>query len=170
MPRPIPRGRPSAAAAVVALLILATAAAFAWSQHLKRQPLILDRVSFLPVPRAQPGKRHGRGFTPNGDGRRDRVRIRFRITRSDRANVQVIRPGGKLVLTLERDTYLRRYHFFPFYWDGRMRGDGVAPPGRYKLRVRLLGEDRTLVPGGVMRLHCAARRPQPGCPGKGGAA
>jgi hypothetical protein len=170
MPRPLPRGRPSAAAAVFALLLLATVAAFAWSQHLKRQPLILDRVSFKPVPPAHPVKRRVRGFTPNGDGRFDRMRIRFRITRSDRANVQVIRPGGRLILTLARDTYLRRYHFFTFYWDGRLRENGIAPPGRYKLRVKLLGEGRTLVPGGVMRLHCAAGRPQRGCQGDGGGA
>ncbi|HYJ22510.1 MAG TPA: hypothetical protein VEW07_10860, partial [Solirubrobacterales bacterium] len=40
-----------------------------------------------------------------------------------------------------------------FYWDGRQRGGGIAPPGRYKLRVKLLGQDRNLVPPGVIRLH-----------------
>jgi hypothetical protein len=141
----MPRRLPSFAAIVFALLVLATIAAFAWSQRLKRDPLVLDRVTFgTPVSRA---------FTPNGDCRFDRIRIRFRVTRSDRANVQVVKPGGKLILTLGRDVYLKRYRFFTFYWDGRSRNDGIAPPGRYKLRVKLLGQDRTLVPGGVMRLH-----------------
>jgi hypothetical protein len=152
----MPRRRVSPAAIVFALLVLATIAAFAWSQRLKRDPLVLDRVSFLPVPRTKPP---ARAFTPNGDCRSDRVRIRFRMTQSDRANVQVVKPGGKLVVTLARDTYLKRYRFHTFYWDGRMRNDGVAPPGRYKLRVKMLGEDRTLVPGGVMRLHRARMRP-----------
>jgi len=147
----MPPRRVSFAAVVFALLVFATVAAFAWSQRLKRDPLVLDRVTFgTPV---------SRGFTPNHDCRFDRIRIRFRVTRSDRANVQVVKPGGKLVVTLARDTYLKRYRFFTFYWDGRVRNDGTAPPGRYKLRVKLLGQDRTLVPGGVMRLHRAPRAP-----------
>ncbi len=150
-----PRRTPSPAAVVFALLVFATIAAFAWSQRLKRDPLVLDRVTF--------GTLASRGFTPNRDCRFDRIRIRFRVTRSDRANVQVVKPGGKLVVTLARDTYLKRYRFFTFYWDGRTRSDGPAPPGRYKLRVKLLGQDRVLVPSGVMRLHRASRNPAPGC-------
>jgi hypothetical protein len=159
----MPRRPASFAAVVFALLVVATIAAFAWSQRLKRDPLVLDRVTFLAVPRAHPHAPPARGFTPNGDCRFDRERIRFRVTRSDRANVQVVKPGGKLIVTLARDTYLKRYRFFTFYWDGRMRNDGTAPPGRYKLRVKLLGQDRTLVPGGVMRLHRAPRASSTGC-------
>ncbi len=146
----MPRRPAEIAAVVFALLVLATVAAFAWSQRLKRDPLVLDRVTF--------GTPASRAFTPNRDCRFDRIRIRFRVTRSDRADVQVVKPGGKLVVTLARDVYLKRYRFFTFYWDGRSRGPGRAPPGRYKLRVKLLGQDRTLVPGGVMRLHRAPRR------------
>lgn len=154
---------PSAAAVVFALLVLATLAAFAWSQRLKRDPLVLDRVGFLAWPQSKEQRPRVRAFTPNGDCRFDRERIRFRVTRSDRAHVQVVRPGGKLVVTLARDRYLKRYRIFTFYWDGRSREGGKAPPGRYKLRVKLLGEERVLVPGGVMRLHEAKRRPTKGC-------
>jgi hypothetical protein len=159
------RRTPSAGAVVFALLVVATVAAFAWSQRLKRDPLVLDRVTFAPEwrPGAERGAPKSRAFTPNGDCRFDRIRIRFRVTRSDRANVQVVKPGGKLVITLSRDVYLKRYRFFTFYWDGRMRNDGAAPPGRYKLRVKLLGQGRTLVPGGVMRLHRSPRDPSPDC-------
>lgn len=149
------RRRVSYAAVVFALLLVATLAAFAWSQRLKRVPLVLDRVTF--------GVADTRAFTPNRDCRFDRIRIRFRVTRSDRAHVQVVKPGGRLVVTLARDVYLHRYRFHTYYWDGRMRGEGVAPPGRYKLRVRLLEQDRNLVPGGVMRLHHAPRNPTPDC-------
>jgi hypothetical protein len=139
------RRTPSTAAVVFALLVVATVAAFAWSQRLKRDPLVLDRVTF--------GTAAARSFTPNGDCRFDKIRIRFRTTISDTGDVQVVKPGGRLIVTLARDTYLKRYSFHTFYWDGRTRNDGIAPPGRYKLRVKLLGQDRTLVPGGVMRLH-----------------
>lgn len=156
----MPRRRVSPAAIVFALLVLATIAAFAWSQQRKRDPLVLDRVSFVAVPRTKPAVH---AFTPNGDCRFDRIRIRFRVTQSDHANVQIVKPGGRLVVTLARDTYLKRYRFFTFYWDGRSRNDGIADPGRYKLRVKLLGQDRTLVPGGVMRLHRSPREPTARC-------
>ncbi|HEU5141768.1 MAG TPA: hypothetical protein VFU04_01290 [Solirubrobacterales bacterium] len=165
MPRRRAKGRDASYAGVVfAVIVLATLAAFAWSQRLKRDPLVLDRVSFLAVPQSEKQRPRVRAFTPNGDCRFDRIRIRFRVTQSDRAHVQVVKPGGKLVVTLARDRYLKRYRFFTFYWDGRSREDGKAPPGRYKLRVKLLDQDRVLVPGGVMKLHDASRRPAKGCP------
>jgi hypothetical protein len=164
---------------VFALLVLATVAAFAWSQRLKRDPLVIDHVTFRAVntngmPPAGGGKggqkgpkRHRsepvRAFTPNDDCRNDRIRIRFRVTRSDRAIVQMVKPGGRLMITLARDRYLKRYHFFTFYWAGRSRYGGIAPPGRYKLRVKLLDQGRTLVPPGAIVLHRAARHPLPGC-------
>jgi len=151
-PRP---AKGAAAGLVFALLVLATVAAFAWSQRLKRDPLVLDRVTF--------GTAASRTFTPNGDCRFDRERIRFRVTRSDHAVVQIVKPGGHLVITLARGAYLKRYHFFTFYWDGRSRNDGIAPPGRYKLRVKLLGQGRSLVPPGVIRLRRAPRNPAASC-------
>ena len=166
------RRTPTAAAVVFAVLVFATIAAFAWSQRLKRDPLVLDRVSFVAVPRLHPEEPPVRAFTPNRDCRYDRIRIRFRVTQSDRGHVQVVKPGGKLVVTLARDAYLKRYRFHTYYWDGRQRKEhrngeprdgGKAAPGRYKLRVKLLGEDRTLVPGGVMRLHEAPRDPRGAC-------
>ncbi|HXR31923.1 MAG TPA: hypothetical protein VN752_12385 [Solirubrobacterales bacterium] len=135
---------------VFALLVLATLAAFAWSQQLKRDPLVIDHVTF--------GTPTSRAFTPNADCRFDRIRIRFRTTQSDDAIVQVVKPGGKLVVTLARDQFLKRYKFHTFYWDGRSRLDGMALPGRYKLRVKLLGQDRVLVPPGAIRLHRAQRK------------
>jgi len=152
---------------VFALLVLATLAAFAWSQRLKRDPLVIDRVTFVAVPLLHP-KKPAHSFTPNGDCRYDRVRIRFRTTQSDQGTVQVVKPGGRVVITLARDTYLKRYHFHTYYWDGRSRNDGIAPPGRYKLRVKLLGQGRVLVPPGLMKLHRAKRNPVGECKSGGG--
>jgi hypothetical protein len=155
MPRkPVSR---TAAVAVFALLVLATVAAFAWSQRQKREPLVLDKVTV--------GVAASRGFTPNGDCRFDAIRIRFRTTISDRGTVQVIKPGGRTVITLARDEFLKRYTFHTYFWDGRQRGGGIARPGRYKLRVQLLGEDRTLVPPGVIPLHRAKQGLKSACEG-----
>jgi hypothetical protein len=154
MPRKPARG--VAAATVFALLVLLTLAAFAYSQREKREPLVLDKVTI--------GIAGQQAFTPNGDCRSDNVRIRFRTTISDQGTVQVVRPGGRTVITLARDEFLKRYTFHTYYWDGRQRGGGVARPGRYKLRVKLLGEERTLVPAGTIRLHRVAPRGS-GCEG-----
>lgn len=151
---------------VFALLVLATLAAFAWSQRLKRNPLVIDKVSFVGVPVIHP-KHPVESFTPNSDCRYDTMRIRFRTTQSDQGTVQVVKPGGRVVITLARDTYLKRYHFHTYYWDGRSRNDGIAPPGRYKLRVKLLGQERVLVPPGAIKLHRAKRNPVGDCK-KGG--
>ena len=150
MPRS--RAEARAAAVVFALLVLATVAAFAWAQRVKRDPLVLDRATFVAVPILHPGNPVHR-FTPNGDCRYDRMRIRFRTTVSDHGTVQVVKPGGRVVITLARDKFLKRYRFHTFFWDGRRRGGGTARPGRYKLRVKLLGEERVLVTPGVIRLH-----------------
>lgn len=159
----MPRPRAEVWAGLVfALLVLATIAAFAWSQRLKRDPLVLDKVSMVGAPVLHP-KNPVHSFTPNGDCRYDRTRIRFRTTQSDHGTVQVVKPGGKLIVTLARDTYLKRYHFHTFSWDGRTRDNGTAPPGRYKLRVKLLGQERTLVPPGTIRLHRAKRSPVGRC-------
>lgn len=159
----MPRPRPNAAALVFALLVLATVAAFGWAQRLKRDPLVLDRATFVAVPVGNPQGPRVDAFTPNDDCRFDRIRIRFRMTQSDDAIVQVVKPGGKVVITLARDRFLKRYRFHTFYWDGRQRGGGVARPGRYKLRVKLLNEDRTLVTPGVIRLHRSPRGVESAC-------
>src|SRR5690349_9803742 len=93
-----PRGRVSPQAVVFALLVLATLVAFAYSQRVKRDPLVLDRVTFVGAPRAK-GAKAVHSFTPNGDCRNDKVRIRFRTTVSDYGTVQVIKPGGRVVIT-----------------------------------------------------------------------
>ncbi|HWT90945.1 MAG TPA: hypothetical protein VN179_07495 [Solirubrobacterales bacterium] len=140
-----------AAAVVFALLVLATVAAFAYAQRVKRDPLVVDRVSFIGAPHKK-GTERVPSFTPDRDCRHDLMRIRFRTTESYDGTVQIIKPGGRVVFTLARDRFLKRYTFHTFYWDGRQRGGGTARPGRYKLRVKL-GSERTLVTPGSIRLH-----------------
>jgi hypothetical protein len=139
---------PSAAAIVFALLVLATVGAFAYAQRVKRDPLVLDRVTF--------GRADVNYFAPASGCEPTHMRIRFRMTQSDHATVQVIRPRGRVVKTLARDEFLKRYHFFTYFWNGRWPNGAFAPPGRYKLRVTLHDEDRTLIPPGYMKVRSAA--------------
>lgn len=151
---------------IFALLVLATVAAFAYAQRLKREPLILDKVTFSPLVAGETV------ITPNGDGRADFARVRFRLTRSDRGIVQVIdrddRPvrtftvkilseKGRVTARLAPGAELPAFKTFGFRWNGRVGKDRLAPTGPYRLRVRLLEEDRTLVPGGRIRVHTLNR-------------
>jgi hypothetical protein len=161
------RGRRVPAAVVFALLVLATLAAFAYSQRVKRVPLVLDRVEFFAPPHHK-GAEKVRSFTPDGDCSRDRMRIEFRTTINAEGTVQVIKPGGRVVVTLARNVPFERYTEHVYFWDGRQRGGGTARQGRYKLRVKL-GSERTLVTPGVIRLHKAKEDAKTHCGTAGGA-
>jgi hypothetical protein len=159
---------------IFALLVLATVAAFAVAQRLKREPLVLDKVAFLPLVGGETV------ITPDGDGHADIARVRFRLTKSDHGVAQLIdrsdRPvrtftlkilseKGRVTARLAPGSLLPAYKTFGFRWNGRIGGGRLAPTGSYRLRVRLLGEDRTLVPGGRIRLHTLRRVPKPGIGG-----
>jgi len=58
--------------------------------------------------------------------------------------VEVIRPGGEIVSKLARHSFLKRYSFHTFFWDGRNKDGVLQPSGRYKLRVILEDEGRNL--------------------------
>lgn len=140
----MPRRKVDAAVVVFALLVVATAAAFAYAQRVKRDPLLVDRVEI--------GKKKSNAFTPRGDCER-RIKLKFRTTTSNDATVEVIRPGGEVVRVLARKKFLKRYTLHTFYWYG-INNDGVAqPPGRYRVRVLLEDEGRELTLPGPIRLH-----------------
>lgn len=137
----MPRRKADAAAIVFALLVLATVAAFAYAQRVKRDPLLLDRVGI--------GGKKSNAFTPPCE----RIKLKFRTTTSNDATVEVIRPGGEIVARLARHTFLKRYSFHTFYWDGKNEDGVLQPPGRYKLRVILEDEGRSLTAPGTIRLQ-----------------
>jgi hypothetical protein len=143
----MPRRKADAAAVVFALLVVATVAAFAYAQRVKRDPQIIDH--FTPKSKV---------FTPKGECHR-RVKLKFRTTTTnDHATVEVIRPGGEIVSVLAKKQFLKRYSYHEYHWDGTNEDGVVQPPGRYRLRVLLEDEGRELTLPGTIRLH----RPQRG--------
>ena len=83
----------------------------------------------------------------------NRIKLKFRTTTSNEGTVEVIRPGGEIVSKLARHTFLKRYSFHTFFWDGTNEDGVIQPPGRYKLRVLLEDEGRGLTAPGTIRLH-----------------
>ncbi|HTR75639.1 MAG TPA: hypothetical protein VMH33_10350 [Solirubrobacterales bacterium] len=139
----MPRRRIDAAAVVFALLVVATLAAFAYAQRVKRDPLLVDRVEI--------GPKDSNAFTPEGGCDRQ-IKLKFRTTTSNDGTVEIIRPGGELVRVLAKKEFLKRYTLHTYHWDGENEDGVVQPQGRYRIRVLLEDEDRELTLPGTIRL------------------
>lgn len=139
------RRKVDAGAVVFALLVVATVAAFAYAQRVKRDPLLVDRVEI--------GHKKSNAFTPGRSCER-RIKLKFRTTTTnDHGTVEIVRPGGELVRVLAKKDFLKRYRIHTYFWDGKNAKGVIQPPGRYRLRVLLEDEGRALTLPGTIRLH-----------------
>jgi hypothetical protein len=138
------RRKVDAGAVVFALLVIATVAAFAYAQRAKRDPQVIDKFKIAGE--------NTNAFTPAGPCHR-RIRLKFRTTTSNTGTVEIIRPGGELVRTLDENTFLKRYSYHTYHWDGKNDAGQVQPPGRYRMRVLLEDEDRQLTLPGTIRIR-----------------
>lgn len=140
----MPRRKVDLAAVVFALLVVATLVAFAYAQRVKRDPQVIDKFKIAGE--------HTNAFTPAGPCHR-RVRLKFRTTTSNDATVEIIKPGGMVVRTLAEGTFLKRYSYHTYHWDGKDDAGVIQPVGRYRLRVILEDEGRALTLPGTIRLY-----------------
>ncbi|MGB0121629.1 MAG: hypothetical protein WBP55_11835 [Solirubrobacterales bacterium] len=134
----------------IGLLFVLTLAAFGWSQRLKREPLVIDRVEFI-ADGAVTNKLSV--FTPNGDCERDTIAINFRTTKSDDASVEIIGPGGNPIRELETDRFFKRYREHSIIWDGKKDNGRVPRTEQYRVRVTMHGLNRVLYLPGRIRLR-----------------
>jgi hypothetical protein len=121
-----------AAAVVAAALLGGSAAAFAFTEHLK-----LERS---PVYRTQVGKLLG----PNCRCQHDHVGIQFTLRKPDRLSVVVVDADGKVIRTLLMSKPVRAGRQ-RFQWEGRGDSGQVVPAGTYKPRLHLANEHRTIL-------------------------
>lgn len=123
---------------VFALLVVASITAFFVAQKLKRTEPLVNSVNI---------KRY---VSPNGDGLRDRARLRFRTKKDDVVTVEVIDRNGDAVRTLA-DQKSMRAGPQRFQWNGRRAsvngelGEPV-PDGAYRVRITMRGAGRTFIP------------------------
>ncbi|MEV4423461.1 FlgD immunoglobulin-like domain containing protein [Patulibacter sp. NPDC049589] len=122
-----------AARVVFGILVVATVASFFLAQRLKNQPAVLQRIGISPA------------FSPDGDGHRDKLAIYFVVKRAQPITVQVVDPGGQVVRTLATDVHAKAYTRNRFVWDGKDDAGRVATDGRYRLKVVLEDEGRSIV-------------------------
>ncbi len=137
-------------AAFVALVI-ATVAAFFFTQHLKvTTPLI--QGSPAPVPSTINPVHGGRCVRRNGKGmlvptNYRQMQISFYLqNRSDDVTVQIVHDD-QVVRTIGNNVFMRarppKRH--KFTWDGRLADGSIAPAGTYYVKVSLLHQARELI-------------------------
>jgi hypothetical protein len=122
------------ATTIFGLLVLATGGAFFVTQKLKSSPplIIGPRVTSVFSP------------TPGAARTRARARITFYLKRADDFTLSVVAADGTIVRTLVDGRHLQSYKRILVLWNGRTNSGRLAPDGRYRVRVALIGQGRTL--------------------------
>jgi flagellar hook assembly protein FlgD len=127
--------RTVAITALVFGLFAGTAAAFVLTVSLKLDRSPVSRVRFDSV------------FSPTCGCSQELARIRFRVRRVDRIDVEILQDD-RVVRNLVRDE-LRRRGALRLTWDGKNDSGEVVPDGGYRLRVRFRAGETIDVPGSI---------------------
>jgi flagellar hook assembly protein FlgD len=128
---------------IFGVLVAATFAAFFVAQRLKNAPSVVQslRISTGSTVKGDPPV-----FSPNGDGRRERAHITFRLKKADDVTVHMINADGDQVRKL-MDRHLGAYQqIIPsLSWDGRDDDGQLVPDGRYRISITLAHLGRTVI-------------------------
>jgi hypothetical protein len=133
-------------AGIFGILVAATFAAFFVAQRLKNSPSVVQSYMASPY------------FSPNQDGRYERAVVRFLLKRADRVTVTVVDPDGDAV----RELVSRRtaaYREVRAKWDGRDDRGMRSRDGRYRYRITLQDQGRSVVFPRSVDLDTTAPRP-----------
>ena len=119
------------ARAVFAALVVATFAAFFVAQELKSTPPVIQNLGVFPF------------FSPNDDGRFDRLPISFALKRGDRVRLTIVNRDGDEVRTLLEDRRVEARERVRVAWDGKTDEGRRAPDGTYLSRLVLRRQGRS---------------------------
>lgn len=123
-----------AARIVFAALVLATLGAFVIAQKLKSSPPLIMTPSYTTV------------FSPLSDepGKPRRGRISFWLVNADTVAVSIVDGDGRIVRRLAGGDKVAARVRTRWYWDGRDEEGRLAGDGRYRVRVALIHQGRTV--------------------------
>lgn len=147
-----------AAVVVFGVLVVATFAAFFIAQRLKNAPSV---VQGLKIDTGVHQKGDPPAFSPNGDGRRERARITFRLKKADDVTVHILNADGDQVRKLY-DKHLDAYTFVKpsIVWDGRDGRGQLLPDGRYRVAITLAHLGRTVISQRTILLDTTPPKPR----------
>ncbi len=136
------------ARAVFVLLVGATFAAFFAAQRIKGEPAVAQVVSL------------GRVFSPNGDGRKDRNRFEVVLRERSEISVDVVDSSGESVRRLSEEATVAPDRPLRLVWDGRDAAGERVADGRYRVRVTLRREGRSVIVPRTTLVDTKAPRPR----------
>ena len=118
---------------VFVLLVGATFAAFFAAQRIKGEPAVAQVVSLARV------------FSPNGDGAKEVNRFEVELRERHDISVDVVDTTGDAVRRLADDATVGPDRPLRLEWNGRTDAGARVPDGRYRVRVTLRREGRSVV-------------------------
>ena len=132
---------------VFLLLVGATFSAFFVAQELKSRPPVVKVTRVTPF------------FSPDGDGRRDTSEISVVVKNPDEVTIAILDSEGERVRRLASNVSARRFRPVRVSWDGRDDAGRRLPDGRYRVRVGLRRQGRSVVSSKVIRLDTTPPSP-----------
>jgi hypothetical protein len=129
-------------------LLVATAAAFAITEHLKlvRSPVYGVIVSQV--------------FSPTCGCDTSKAKIQIRLRHSDRVSLTIDDADLNHVATLVADAQVPAKQRVQFFWDGRTDEGTRAPDGVYRTEIHLRNAHRTILFPLVDRIHLDTKVPR----------
>ena len=136
------------ARAIFVLLVGATFAAFFAAQRIKGEPAVARVLSLARV------------FSPNGDGAKEVNRFEIHLRERREISVDVVDSAGDAVRRLVDAATVGPSRPLPLTWDGRSDDGDIVRDGRYRVRVTLRREGRSVVVPRSTLVDTRAPRPR----------
>ena len=133
---------------VFGVLVVATFGAFFLAQRLKNSPPVVGEIHVFPF------------FSPNGDGRFDKARLTFKPKETDDITVAVLDSSGDEVRQLLSSRHVHAGELVRLLWDGLTDDGRRAPDGRYRYRITLRHQGRSVKLASSVRLDTTPPRPR----------
>jgi flagellar hook capping protein FlgD len=129
-------------------LLVATAAAFAITEHLKlvKSPVYGARVSKF--------------LAPTCNCATSKASIRIKLRHDDRVKLTIVDSAGDTVATIARSAQVPKLQHKTFLWDGR-KDDGIlAPDGAYRPEISLANARKTILFPLVDQIFLDTKKPE----------
>jgi FlgD Ig-like domain len=129
-------------------LLVATAAAFAITEHLKliKSPVYGALVSKFVAPTCHCAT--------------SRASIRIKLRHDDRVRLTILDSQGHTVATIARSAQVPRKQRKNFYWDGRTADGSLAPDGAYRPEIKLAHAGRKILFPLVDQIFLDTKKPE----------
>jgi hypothetical protein len=133
-----------------AVLVVSCFVAFVLTQRLKHTPTPVQNFeadkAFYPTSTPAAGCR-GRVPTQQVNASERIEYLSFKPAQAEAVTVEVVNYAEKSVATVVRALPVERYKQLSLCWNGQLgprQSGGLAPPGEYRIQVKLLSVDRTV--------------------------